>query len=166
LGSDVPFFLHRGAAICRGRGERIEPLKILAGIPVVIAQPPTGLLTSRVFKTVEIPIQPRSVDAMAQSVVAGRPAEIARRMFNRLQGFAMEMNTEIKLLARAFSRTNCLGHQMTGSGSSYFGIFSSVRVARLAAQSLSNRLPGVRIFCNETISLKSNMQFNRNHPHS
>lgn len=47
LGSDVPFFLARGAAWCRGRGERVEPAPGFAGggQPLLLLKPPFGVPT-------------------------------------------------------------------------------------------------------------------------
>ncbi len=40
LGSDVPVFLERGAAICRGRGERVEPSAFAERLPLLLLKPP------------------------------------------------------------------------------------------------------------------------------
>ena len=152
LGSDVPFFLFGGAAVCRGRGEKVEPLESIASLPVVIAKPAIGLSTAEVYQRVKIPTQPLRADEWIQSVAAGGPEKIGDLMFNRLQEFASQMTDEIERISREFSNVHCLGHQMSGSGSSYFGVFATERVARSAAQALSARLPQVRIFCSKTLS--------------
>ncbi|MBA2327397.1 MAG: 4-(cytidine 5'-diphospho)-2-C-methyl-D-erythritol kinase [Actinobacteria bacterium] len=51
IGSDVPFCLRGGAARMRGRGERLEPVAIPLGLPLLIAVPPFGLATSDVYRT-------------------------------------------------------------------------------------------------------------------
>ena len=40
IGSDAPFFLHGGAARCRGRGERVEPLRDLRPLRLLVLLPP------------------------------------------------------------------------------------------------------------------------------
>ncbi len=40
IGSDVPFFLHGGTARCRGRGERVEPLRDLRPLRLLVLLPP------------------------------------------------------------------------------------------------------------------------------
>lgn len=40
IGSDVPFFLHGGAARCTGRGERVEPLRDLTPLRLLVLVPP------------------------------------------------------------------------------------------------------------------------------
>ena len=50
LGSDVPFFLARGPAVCRGRGERVTPVPSLAvggatSVPLLLLKPPFGVPT-------------------------------------------------------------------------------------------------------------------------
>ena len=46
LGSDVPFFLTRSAAVCRGRGEIVSPTSLAAGFKVLLLKPDFGVPTS------------------------------------------------------------------------------------------------------------------------
>src|SRR4051812_12712618 len=45
LGSDVPFFLAQGAAICRGRGEVVEPAPLAKRLKFLLLKPDFGVPT-------------------------------------------------------------------------------------------------------------------------
>jgi 4-diphosphocytidyl-2-C-methyl-D-erythritol kinase len=45
IGSDVPFFLARSAAICRGRGEIVEPVGSLPELSLLLLKPEFGVPT-------------------------------------------------------------------------------------------------------------------------
>lgn len=47
IGSDVPFFLHGGTAICSGRGEVVEPLKDLRPMRMLLLIPPVPQRASK-----------------------------------------------------------------------------------------------------------------------
>ena len=54
LGSDVPFFLHGGTALCEGRGERVTPLPALSpDWPLVIVKPPVGVSTAAAYRALD-----------------------------------------------------------------------------------------------------------------
>lgn len=142
LGSDIPFFLSpTPAAICRGRGERVEPLRLPLGLHFVIARPPTGLSTAQVFQNYRPSPAPHSVAAFADSLQTGHLARAATLFHNSLQEPAERLNPDVSRLKAAFARLPFLGHQMSGSGTSYFGLCSSQRQAR----QLSTRLRAARL---------------------
>jgi 4-diphosphocytidyl-2-C-methyl-D-erythritol kinase len=135
VGSDVPFFLYGGPAVCRGRGERIEPLSHGPRWSVVVARPPAGLSTAQVYRHCQVAATPRGVAGMVEAVEAGCATRAAQRLFNRLQSAAEQLSPWIARLRAAFERLDCLGHQLSGSGTSYFGICRHARQARrMAAQ--------------------------------
>jgi 4-diphosphocytidyl-2-C-methyl-D-erythritol kinase len=141
LGSDVPFFLTGGAAICRGRGEQIEPLRA-ARLHVVVVRPPVGLSTPQVFRRCRPANSPASAHNLRKALEYGEPRGVAQAMTNRLQAPATELTPWIGRLQEEFSRQDCLGHQMSGIGSSYFGICRSARHARRVANRLRARQAG------------------------
>jgi 4-diphosphocytidyl-2-C-methyl-D-erythritol kinase len=53
LGSDVPFFVRRRPAICRGRGELIEPFDIPESLKILLIKPPFGVETAWAYKAWE-----------------------------------------------------------------------------------------------------------------
>lgn len=135
LGSDIPFFFSGGAAICRGRGEQIESLGRVPPLHVVIVRPPEGLSTPAVYQGCRVASSPVQVGEITRAVTAGDRVGVARCLMNRLQEPAEQLSPAVVRLREAFARTDCLGHQMSGSGSSYFGICrSAVHARRIAAQ--------------------------------
>ena len=146
IGSDVPFFLFGGTALCTGRGEKVQRVKAAAGVALVIAKPVCGLSTPAVFQNCVVPESPVAVDKFLEALTYGDPSQIANVMHNCLQSIAESLQPEVSTLAEAFEETECLGHQMSGSGTSYFGIFPNAKAARIAADELGKQNPDWAVF--------------------
>jgi 4-diphosphocytidyl-2-C-methyl-D-erythritol kinase len=137
LGSDVPFFLAEGAAICRGRGERVEPVAGLGGLSFVVVYPPEGLSTAAVYGLCRPASQAQQVQPLVDALRRGDLASAGRRLWNRLTPAAERLSPWVKRLQHEFRQQDCLGHGMSGSGSSYFGVYRHARHARRSARCLS-----------------------------
>ena len=143
VGSDVPFFLARGWAWCRGRGEIVEPVPPMPRLHVVVAHPGVGLSTPAVYAActpAEAAGQPpRSANRLFDSLKAGRYAARSQHLHNRLQPPAQQLVPQVGQLAADFDRLGLVAHQMSGSGTAYFGICRHARHARHAAARLRSR---------------------------
>jgi 4-diphosphocytidyl-2-C-methyl-D-erythritol kinase len=136
LGSDVPFFLVGGPAICRGRGERIEPLPNLGDLHFVVARPPQGLSTPAVYGRCVPAEVAKSPARFIAAWKEGNICEAGRLLFNRLEPAATRLSSWIVRLQRCFQSSDCLGHAMSGSGSAYFGLCRHAVHARRLARRL------------------------------
>ena len=89
IGSDVAFFMHGPAAVCRGRGERVEPVRSPEAPSLRSGRPPSRREHGR-----RLPQRAAARDASADRAgpgsagpCAGR-VELGRSLFNRLQPVA------------------------------------------------------------------------------
>jgi len=147
LGSDVPFFLSQGAALCRGRGELIEPVTRLPRLHFVIVKPTAGLSTAEVFG--RLPQRAETGEARAKTsdervsqligrLQSGDIAAACQAMTNRLEIAATQLAPWLGRLRAILMRLGCLGYFMTGSGSAYVGVMHSANQARYIARRLVN----------------------------
>jgi 4-diphosphocytidyl-2-C-methyl-D-erythritol kinase len=137
LGSDIGFFLAESStAVCRGRGELVEPVRMSTCLHFVVARPHSGLSTPDVFKRCRPDQMGRSVDEFIRTMQRPGLSHMVRLLLNDLQGPAESLNDEVRQLRHEFTRQTVLGHQMTGSGTSYFGVCASSRHARMVAARL------------------------------
>jgi 4-diphosphocytidyl-2-C-methyl-D-erythritol kinase len=142
LGSDVPFFLCMApAAICRGRGEVVEPLRLSSRFWFVIARPPSGLSTAEVYRHCRPSPIARSAGALATRLARGHLQAAAGLFHNSLQEPAERLSADVTRLKTAFARQPFAGHMMSGSGTSYFGLCRS----RRQAVQLASRLKAMRL---------------------
>jgi 4-diphosphocytidyl-2-C-methyl-D-erythritol kinase len=143
LGSDVPFFLSGGAAVCRGRGDRVQPLPVPAGLPLVIVKPPSGLPTAQVYQRARVPPTPRSLSPLLQALRHRQVTQMGACLFNRLQPAAGELTDSIRRLQRKIESWRPPGHAMSGSGTSYFVLCRTQRHAAHVAAALRAARVGV-----------------------
>lgn len=136
VGSDVPFFLYDAWARCTGRGEVIEPLPSPGQLSLVIVKPPLGLSTSEVFAQAAVPQHPASSDPLRRALATANPLSIAGSLFNRLQPAAARMTEWIRTISQKMNDLAVCGHQMSGSGTSYFAVCRNYRHARHIASKL------------------------------
>jgi len=144
LGSDVPFFLahergHPRAAICRGRGECVEPIEPRAAWHFVIVQPPEGLATADVYRQCRPAPTPRTPGRLVEALHRGELFAAGRLFHNTLQAAASQLSPWIRQLKEDFDWLSLPGHQMSGSGASYFGLCLHAGHARRAAARLRSR---------------------------
>ncbi len=138
LGSDVPFFLSpTRAALCRGRGELIEPVQLPAGLPFVVVRPLTGLSTADVYRLCRPAQFPRSARPLVECLKRGRLSEAAGLFHNALLGPAERLNEDVAKVRSALANEPLLGWSLSGSGSALFGLCHSRRQASAIARKLS-----------------------------
>lgn len=150
LGSDVSFFLSKSFAVCRGRGEIVDPIAVRPRLDLVIIRPPFGLSTAEVYRHCTIPEVPDSSLDLQHALKLGDPAKISRLLVNRLGEAAGRLTDWLPRLRNWFRLVGALGHQLSGSGSCYFGIFRSAAEARKASIALRN-LTGLPTFVVHTL---------------
>jgi 4-diphosphocytidyl-2-C-methyl-D-erythritol kinase len=124
VGSDVAFFLHAPAAVCRGRGERVEAVSLSAPLHFVLIVPPVGLSTADVYRRLKPPESPRTIGTALDALARGGPVELGRSLFNRLQPAAEALRPELIGVRDALAGldSHLCGSMMSGSGSAYFGL--------------------------------------------
>jgi 4-diphosphocytidyl-2-C-methyl-D-erythritol kinase len=139
IGSDVAFFLQAPAAVCRGRGERVETVALPKSFFVVLVCPPVGVGTADVYRQVVPPERPRPIGPILDAVRAADSRVLGRELFNRLQPIA---EARVPTLRRVRNALEDLGPSlldgwlMSGSGSTYFGLCAHRDAAGHAAQRL------------------------------
>jgi 4-diphosphocytidyl-2-C-methyl-D-erythritol kinase len=144
IGSDVPFFLYNSPALCKGRGEIVEPLKLGVELGVLLVNPGFGiptqwaynaLATERKFAKGEnsTPPYPSNAPTLQRSNAVplhdflsalrshDAPA-IQRGLINSLESPCLKKYPLLALLKDALLRHGALGAMMTGSGSTVFGL--------------------------------------------
>jgi 4-diphosphocytidyl-2-C-methyl-D-erythritol kinase len=116
LGSDIPFFIYRTAAICRGRGEIIEPTCLKEKLQGLLVHPGFGVSTPWAYKTYAQNPKPG---------VAGRKfADFTLR--NDLEPPAFSKYPWLPTTKAWFQKQpDVLDALMSGSGSSVFALTES-----------------------------------------
>ncbi|RUL87400.1 4-(cytidine 5'-diphospho)-2-C-methyl-D-erythritol kinase [Tautonia sociabilis] len=145
IGSDVSFFLDTPAAVCRGRGERVEPLSLdPESSPIdfhaVLVCPPVGVRTPDVYAGLTPPERPEPIGPAIDAFLSGDPARLGRRLFNRLQPVAERIEPALGRVRSALIDLgpSLDGHLLSGSGSAYFGLARDREAALDAAQRLGD----------------------------
>ena len=139
LGSDICFFVPSvTAAVCRGRGELVEPRYVSDPLHFVVGKPAAGLATASVFSRCRIPNNPRSVDELARALDRHDLSRAGHCLHNRLQQPAEELCTQITELKNRLSKHQLPGVLMTGSGSACYGMCYSRKHAHRTASALRN----------------------------
>ena len=133
LGSDVPFLLHGATALCRGRGERIEPLPDMR-LCYLIIKPKEGISTRQLFSALTPPYDKGTSERAADAIRAGDINALAAAVSNGLSRAAERELGCIADIKRRLRAAGALAAEMSGSGSACFGIFETLAQAQRAAE--------------------------------
>ena len=149
LGSDVPFCLFGGRAVCRGRGELIEPIPASEELHLVVAIADG--------EQVSTPAAYRALDAMYSgfdgSVKNNVPA--ISEYYNIFENAVFPTCFKAEQLKERMLALGALASLMSGSGPSVFGIFDSETAARSAAAAIA--FEGARAFYATTVASCKNI---------
>ena len=142
IGADVPFMLYGGTRLCLNVGEITAPLPP-AQAWVVIAKPERGVRTADAYKKYDegAPLVHPDADRLLFGFAAG---DLKSALANAGNVFEQLLELpEGETVKNAMLAAGAFYAAMSGSGSAYFGLFSSEDDAKRAEKALSALVPFV-----------------------
>jgi len=128
LGSDVPFFLKSSPCYGTGRGEDLEEIKLKINQPILIINPRIHISTKWAFENVTPVIRDVPIKEIIKKDIT---AEDFRQYFtNDFEDVVSKVYPEIGLIKTLMYSSGALFSSMSGSGSTVYGIFSTLEKAR------------------------------------
>lgn len=140
VGSDVPFFLGRGAAWALGRGERLGPARV-PPLHLVLAYPRDPALAIRAGEAYRWLDEARSGRAPRFARRPARPFRAAD-LANDLEAPCFQRYPILRAIRGRLVEHGATGVIMSGSGPTLFGLFESRSAARAAMPAMAERVRG------------------------
>lgn len=142
LGSDVPFFMSGAPlALAWGRGERLLQLPPLPPAPVLLLTPSSPIETAEAYGWVDAARQSagrRGAVALDLDALGGW-GDIGRMAGNDFESPVFGRHPDIRAAFEALAGTRPLVCRMSGSGSSLFAVYRSIRDRDEAQMMLGRR---------------------------
>lgn len=134
LGSDIPYCLDGGTALCRGIGADIKHLSPMSNMIIVLVKPNFGLSTKEVYSNLQLDKINRhpNTNQMLRAIKERNNKLLCYHMKNVLENVAVGMCPQISGIKKEMIRLDARGTVMSGSGPSVFGIFDDMLVAQRA----------------------------------
>jgi 4-diphosphocytidyl-2-C-methyl-D-erythritol kinase len=141
-GSDTLFCLWGGTQWGEGRGDELTPLPAVAGWPLVVVRPESGVSTKRAFAAydkwvdsqtparqpslsgaaVSGPTAPGDRQEWCRAFALGDKGRVAGMMRNSLERVSMALCPPVAEIKKELMGAGCLAALMSGSGSAVFGL--------------------------------------------
>lgn len=156
LGSDIPFCVSGGTAIATGRGEKLDEIKHLANLWLVLAKydnisisTPWAYQTYRqqyrdTYASDLAGIESRTAKINSSPLVNAinqqKSSEIGKLLHNDLEKVVLPKYPQVEQLKSAFAAQNVLGTMMSGSGSTVFALCESEQQAIAVAEQVKAQI--------------------------
>ncbi len=149
LGSDVPYCLQGGLAICEERGELIEQVPGRLDYYIVAANCGIHIDTGWAYRQLERENKriihqeehERKKELIRKAATEGKIAIIKDHLKNDFQEKVFEFHRDVAIIYENMIRMKAEYATMTGSGSTVLGLFNDRATAEKAAEFLKKRVP-------------------------
>lgn len=156
IGSDVPFCLGHGAALCEGRGEILHPVDAVFDVPLVVACADESVSTPWAYTALDGMYgdfsQAKETGDKALSALlswGGKKDVPPPALFNIFERVVLPVCPGAQDIKRTLSASGASCVLMSGSGPSVFGIFDTDHAAASAARKLVGA--GIRAWSVRTV---------------
>lgn len=124
IGADVPFFLFEGPAIASGIGDQLRKIKKIPKMSFVVVNPGIKVSTEWAYKTLGLSGRNGNHDKVQDLPSAyNNKKDIVKILNNDLEKVTIKEFPVIAQVKELLMSHGAMAAQMTGSGSSVFGIF-------------------------------------------
>lgn len=122
LGSDCPFFILNEPAFASGRGEILEPLSLdLSGYSFMLVHPELHIDTSWAFSQ----IKPKTHSKNIREIISQPISAWKDELKNDFEEPVLKKYPQLSIIKEKLYEAGALYVSMTGSGSSFYGMFIS-----------------------------------------
>ncbi|MFQ5957528.1 MAG: 4-(cytidine 5'-diphospho)-2-C-methyl-D-erythritol kinase [Candidatus Brocadiales bacterium] len=141
LGSDVPFFIKGGTALCKGRGEIVTPLAVRHRFSYVLLYPDIRVSTANVYNNLKIDLtrDKKDVNFLCKALLSDNVSALNSSLFNRLEEVALELYPELRKFMGLLESYLSNGVLLSGSGSAIYGRCENREEAKNVIEDLNKR---------------------------
>lgn len=147
VGSDVPFCVVGGTAMCEGRGEKLRKLPNMPDCFMVVCKPEFSISTPELYRKIDESVIGKRPNhqAMESAILAGDLGGVAENLYNVFDPIVTKDHLELNYIKSIFNSYGSVGQQMTGSGSAVYAIVDQFEHAAVICNMLKDNYPQVFI---------------------
>ncbi|MHC6181302.1 4-(cytidine 5'-diphospho)-2-C-methyl-D-erythritol kinase [Clostridium sp. JNZ X4-2] len=133
IGSDVPYCIIGGTALCEGIGEIVTPLTPFRNHILILVKPFFGVSTKEVYKNLDINkvVRHPNTRLLIDAIRRNKLLVLSKNMKNVLENVTLRKHSILREVKRELIDFGALGALMSGSGPSIFAFFDDMLKAQI-----------------------------------